>query len=81
MDKLEGVPGLSFAPINKPSICFDDPHLKRTRGGLLASHYSDGRKPNCPLLPLEMNYGGLRSAIHSNQIRETQSDDITKSRF
>jgi len=52
MAKLEES-GLPFAPINKPSDLFDDPHLNA--GGLLAVTLSDGRKTKLPALPLEMN--------------------------
>ena len=52
MAKLEKS-GLPFAPINKPSDLFDDPHLNA--GGLLEVTLPDGTKTKLPGLPLEMN--------------------------
>ena len=52
MAKLEKS-GLPFAPINKPSDLFDDPHLNA--GGLLDVTLPDGHKTKLPGLPLEMN--------------------------
>jgi crotonobetainyl-CoA:carnitine CoA-transferase CaiB-like acyl-CoA transferase len=52
MAKLEKS-GLPFAPINKPSDLFDDPHLNA--GGLLNVTLPDGTKTKLPGLPLEMN--------------------------
>ncbi|KXI30366.1 CaiB/BaiF CoA transferase family protein [Paraglaciecola hydrolytica] len=52
MAKLEKS-GLPFAPINKPSDLFDDPHLNA--GGLLDVTLPDGTKTKLPGLPLEMN--------------------------
>ena len=52
MAKLEKS-GLPFAPINKPSDLFDDPHLNA--GGLLNVILPDGTKTKLPGLPLEMN--------------------------
>ncbi|MEM5496479.1 CaiB/BaiF CoA-transferase family protein [Paraglaciecola mesophila] len=52
MAKLEKS-GLPFAPINKPSDLFDDPHLNA--GGLVDVTLPDGVKTKLPALPLEMN--------------------------
>ncbi|MBU3002623.1 CaiB/BaiF CoA transferase family protein [Paraglaciecola arctica] len=52
MAKLEKS-GLPFAPINKPSDLFDDPHLNA--GGLVDVTLPDGTKTKLPGLPLEMN--------------------------
>jgi crotonobetainyl-CoA:carnitine CoA-transferase CaiB-like acyl-CoA transferase len=52
MAKLEKS-GLPFAPINKPSDLFDDPHLNA--GGLVDVTLPDGVKTKLPGLPLEMN--------------------------
>jgi crotonobetainyl-CoA:carnitine CoA-transferase CaiB-like acyl-CoA transferase len=52
MDKLDKS-GLPFAPINKPSDLFDDPHLNA--GGLLDITLPDGTKTKLPALPLEIN--------------------------
>ncbi|WP_166424527.1 CaiB/BaiF CoA-transferase family protein [Paraglaciecola sp. 20A4] len=52
MNKLEKS-GLPFAPINKPSDLFDDPHLNA--GGLIDVTLPDGHKTKLPGLPLEMN--------------------------
>jgi len=52
MSKLEKS-GLPFAPINKPSDLFDDPHLNA--GGLIDVTLPNGEKTKLPALPLEMN--------------------------
>ena len=52
MAKLEKS-GLPFAPINKPSDLFEDPHLNA--GGLVDVTLPDGVKTKLPGLPLEMN--------------------------
>ena len=52
MAKLEKS-GLPFAPINKPSDLFEDPHLNA--GGLVNVTLPDGVKTKLPGLPLEMN--------------------------
>ncbi len=52
MAKLEKS-GLPFAPINKPSDLFDDPHLNA--GGLVDVTLPCGAKTKLPALPLEMN--------------------------
>ncbi|ABG41274.1 L-carnitine dehydratase/bile acid-inducible protein F [Paraglaciecola sp. T6c] len=52
MAKLEKS-GLPFAPINKPSDLFDDPHLNA--GGLVDVTLPDGVRTKLPGLPLEMN--------------------------
>jgi crotonobetainyl-CoA:carnitine CoA-transferase CaiB-like acyl-CoA transferase len=63
MDKNELVQrleraGIPFAPINRPSDLFDDPHLT-ANGGLvevtLRGGENEGRKVKLPALPLEMN--------------------------
>jgi crotonobetainyl-CoA:carnitine CoA-transferase CaiB-like acyl-CoA transferase len=50
--------GIPFAPINRPSDLFDDPHLT-ANGGLvevtLRGGENEGRKVKLPALPLEMN--------------------------
>ena len=45
--------GLPFAPINKPSDLFDDPHLNA--GGLIDVTLPNGDKTKLPAIPLEMN--------------------------
>lgn len=52
MDTLEKS-GLPFAPINKPSDLFDDPHLNA--GGLIDVTLPNGDKTKLPAIPLEMN--------------------------
>jgi crotonobetainyl-CoA:carnitine CoA-transferase CaiB-like acyl-CoA transferase len=52
MNRLEKS-GLPFAPINKPSDLFDDPHLNA--GGLVEVTLPCGTKTKLPGLPLEMN--------------------------
>ncbi len=46
--------GISFAPINKPSDMFSDPHVSR-RGGLATSRLPDGRAFRAPSLPFEVD--------------------------
>ncbi len=57
LDRLEKA-GIPFAPINRPSDLFDDPHLN-ANGGLvevtLRGGEQEGRKVRLPALPLEMN--------------------------
>lgn len=52
MDTLEKS-GLPFAPINKPSDLFDDPHLNA--GGLIGVTLPNGGTTKLPAIPLEMN--------------------------
>ncbi len=49
--------GLPFAPVNKPSDLFDDPHLLAS-GGLLDIDIGDGRTVPTPALPFTID--GLR---------------------
>ncbi len=51
-EKLEAI-GLPFAPINKPSDLFDDPHLNA--GGLLDVTFANGEQSKLPALPIEMD--------------------------
>ncbi|OFA29864.1 formyl-CoA transferase [Glaciecola punicea] len=74
MDKLEKS-GLPFAPINKPSDLFDDPHLNA--GGLVNVTLPCGTKTKLPGLPLEMDNErfALREDIpsdHGNSIATLQ---------
>jgi crotonobetainyl-CoA:carnitine CoA-transferase CaiB-like acyl-CoA transferase len=46
--------GLPFAPITRPEVLFDDPHLQAT-GGLAPLVLQDGRETRVPLLPLMMD--------------------------
>lgn len=52
MEKLESS-GLPFAPINKPSDLFNDPHLNA--GGLIDVTLPSGEKTKLPAIPIEMN--------------------------
>ncbi len=52
MEKLESS-GLPFAPINKPSDLFNDPHLNA--GGLIDGTLPSGEKTKLPAIPIEMN--------------------------
>lgn len=52
MAKLEET-GLPYAPINKPSDLFDDPHLNE--GGLLEVTLASGEKTKLPAIPVEMD--------------------------
>ncbi len=70
MDKLEQT-GLPFAPINKPSDLFDDPHLNA--GGLVEITLSDGTKAKLPALPVEMD--GQRFGLRHDLPRSDDTED------
>ncbi|MEQ1613571.1 MAG: CaiB/BaiF CoA-transferase family protein, partial [Hyphomicrobiaceae bacterium] len=46
--------GLPFAPVNKPSDLFDDPHLNAS-GGLMELQLTDGRIIRTPTLPFSID--------------------------
>ena len=46
--------GLPFAPVNKPSDLFDDPHLAAS-GGLMDIRLPDGRQAKTPALPIAID--------------------------
>lgn len=63
--------GIPFAPINRPTDLFDDPHLN-ANGGLvevtLRGGPGDGRKVRLPALPLEM--GGHKFGLRKDLAAE-----------
>ena len=63
-EKLEAA-GIPFAPINRPTDLFDDPHLN-AGGGLLPVSVHRGERAGeavkLPALPLE--FGGARPGLH-----------------
>ncbi len=58
MERLDRA-GVPFAPINKPSDLFNDPHLNA--GGLVEVTFA-GKKSKLPALPIEMN--GARTQLY-----------------
>jgi len=60
MTRLENA-GIPFAPINKPSDLFDDPHLNA--GGLVDISLENG-KTKLPALPIELN--GARPELYQD---------------
>ena len=68
MRKLENS-GLPFAPITKPEMMFDDPHLLES-GGLLDITLPDGATTRLPALPMELGgdrLGARRSPPRSGE--------------
>jgi crotonobetainyl-CoA:carnitine CoA-transferase CaiB-like acyl-CoA transferase len=59
MGRFERI-GVSYAPINRPTDLFDDPHLTAS-GGLLDVSLTDGRRTRLPGMPLEL--GGRKLAL------------------
>jgi len=64
MARLERA-GIPFAPINKPSDLFEDPHLNQ--GGLLEITTPQG-KAKLPALPIELD--GARTTLHHDLPKE-----------
>jgi len=60
--------GIPFAPINKPSELFDDPHLNA--GGLIEVSLPDGQKTKLPALPIEID--GDRMTLHHDLPKESE---------
>lgn len=67
MQRLEKA-GIPFAPINKPSELFDDPHLNA--GGLIEISLADGEKTKLPALPIEID--GSRMVLHHDLPKENE---------
>lgn len=67
MQRLEKA-GIPFAPINKPSELFDDPHLNA--GGLIEISLADGQITKLPALPIEID--GARMTLHHDLPKESE---------
>jgi crotonobetainyl-CoA:carnitine CoA-transferase CaiB-like acyl-CoA transferase len=52
--------GLPFAPVNKPSDLFEDPHLAQS-GGLIDIRLPDGRPAKTPALPVSIDGARLQN--------------------
>lgn len=73
MDRLERA-GIPFAPINKPSDLFDDPHLNA--GGLLEITTPQG-KAKLPGLPIELD-GQRTTLFHDLPVEGEDSELVLK---
>ena len=65
--------GLPFAPVNRPSDLFDDPHLAAS-GGLLDIRLPNGREVKTPALPISMDGQRLQKRFDPPGIGEHTRD-------
>jgi crotonobetainyl-CoA:carnitine CoA-transferase CaiB-like acyl-CoA transferase len=65
IERFEPV-GISYAPINRPTDLFSDPHLLQS-GGLLDIELADGSTAKLPALPIEI--GGSKLGVRQQPPR------------
>jgi crotonobetainyl-CoA:carnitine CoA-transferase CaiB-like acyl-CoA transferase len=68
--------GLPFAPVNKPSDLFDDPHLNAS-GGLLDLAIAEGRQIKTPALPVAIDGQRLQKRRDPPKVGE-HTDEILR---
>ena len=68
--------GLPFAPVNKPSDLFEDPHLTQS-GGLIDIRLPDGKPAKTPALPVSIDGARLQNHRDPPRIGEHTRDVLT----
>lgn len=68
--------GLPFAPVNKPSDLFEDPHLAQS-GGFIDIRLPDGRPAKTPALPVSIDGARLQNHRDPPRIGEHTREVLT----